>query len=163
MSGELRVNNITDEAGTGSPDFPNGVDAGVLTGTLPAIDGSNLTGDIPADRITDALNATGSAPIYACRAWVNFDGTGTVSIRESGNVSSITDNGTGDYTINFTTAMEDASYAGGGSASSGANDDGDANTMLNCRNFSTSSSRVTTYAPQLVFVNRTEVQVFYFR
>jgi len=44
MSGELRVNNITDEAGTGSPDFPNGVDAGVLTGTLPAIDGSNLVG-----------------------------------------------------------------------------------------------------------------------
>ena len=111
MSGELRVNNITDEAGTGSPDFPNGVDAGVLTGTLPAIDGSNLTGDIPASRITDALNATGSAPIYACRAWVNFDGTGTVAIRESGNVSSITDNGTGDYTINFSTAMEDLNYA----------------------------------------------------
>jgi hypothetical protein len=56
------------------------------------------------------LNATGSAPIFACRAWVNFDGTGTVAIRESGNVSSITDNGTGDYTVNFTTAMEDADY-----------------------------------------------------
>ena len=57
------------------------------------------------------LNATGSAPIFACRAWVNFDGTGTVAIRESGNVSSITDNGTGDYTVNFTTAMVDANYA----------------------------------------------------
>lgn len=48
---------------------------------------------------------------YLCRAWVNFNGTGTVAIRASGNVSSITDNGTGDYTINFTTAMPDVNYA----------------------------------------------------
>ena len=47
---------------------------------------------------------------YDCRAWVNFNGTGTVAIRASGNVSSITDNGTGDYTVNFTTAMPDANY-----------------------------------------------------
>jgi uncharacterized protein (AIM24 family) len=53
----------------------------------------------------------GSAPIYAARAWVNFNGTGTVAIRASGNVSSITDNGTGTYTVNFTTAMADANYA----------------------------------------------------
>jgi hypothetical protein len=53
----------------------------------------------------------GSAPIYAARAWVNFNGTGTVAIRASGNVSSITDNGTGNYTVNFTTAMADANYA----------------------------------------------------
>lgn len=46
--------------------------------------------------IREALNATGSAPVYACRAWVNFDGTGTVAIRSSGNVTSITDNGAGD-------------------------------------------------------------------
>ena len=57
------------------------------------------------------LNASGTAPIYACRAWVNFDGTGTVAIRASGNVSSITDNGVGDYTINFTTGMPDANYS----------------------------------------------------
>lgn len=50
---------------------------------------------------------SGTAPIYPCRAWVNFNGTGTVAIRASGNVSSITDNGTGDYTVNFTTAMPD--------------------------------------------------------
>ena len=63
---------------------------------------------------SDALslfNASGSAPVYACRAWVNFNGTGTVAIRESGNVSSITDNGTGHYTVNFTTAMPDVNYA----------------------------------------------------
>lgn len=46
-----------------------------------------------------------------CRAWVNFNGTGTVAIRASFNVSSITDNGTGDYTVNFTTALPDANYA----------------------------------------------------
>ena len=49
--------------------------------------------------------------VYGCRAWVNFNGTGTVAIRASGNVSSITDNGGGNYTVNFTTAMPDSSYA----------------------------------------------------
>jgi hypothetical protein len=53
----------------------------------------------------------GSAAVaYGCRAWVNFNGTGTVAIRASGNVTSITDNNTGDYTVNFTTAMPDANY-----------------------------------------------------
>jgi len=46
-----------------------------------------------------------------CRAWVNFNGQGTVAIRASFNVSSITDNGTGDYTVNFTTALPDANYS----------------------------------------------------
>jgi hypothetical protein len=59
-----------------------------------------------------ALGNIGTAPVYAARAWVNFNGTSTVAIRESGNVSSITDNGTGDYTVNFTTAMSDANYSG---------------------------------------------------
>jgi hypothetical protein len=72
---------------------------------------TQLTGDVAAARITTALNASGSAPIYACRAWVNFNGTGTPAIREDGNVSSITDNGSGDYTVNFTTAMPDANYS----------------------------------------------------
>ena len=54
---------------------------------------------------------TGTAPSYLCRAWVNFNGTGTVAIRASGNVSSITDNSTGQYTVNFTTAMPDVNYA----------------------------------------------------
>jgi hypothetical protein len=51
------------------------------------------------------------ATAYGCRAWVNFNGTGTIAIRGSGNVSSITDGGTGQYTVNFTTAMPDANYA----------------------------------------------------
>jgi hypothetical protein len=50
-------------------------------------------------------------PAFTCRAWVNFNGTGTVAIRGSGNVSSITDNGTGSYTVNFTTAMPDVNYS----------------------------------------------------
>jgi hypothetical protein len=73
--------------------------------------------------IDDSNNVTGianlsfnsgygsSAVAYGVRAWVNFNGTGTVAIRASGNVSSITDNGTGDYTINFATAMPDADYS----------------------------------------------------
>jgi hypothetical protein len=56
------------------------------------------------------LNSDGTTN-YKCRAWVNFNGTGTVAIRAAGNVASITDNGTGDYTVNFTTAMPDANYA----------------------------------------------------
>ena len=48
---------------------------------------------------------------YGCRAWVNFNGTGTPAIRGSGNVTSITDNGTGLYTINYTTAMPDVNYS----------------------------------------------------
>jgi uncharacterized protein (AIM24 family) len=59
-----------------------------------------------------------SAVAYGCRAWVNFNGTGTVAIRASGNVSSITDNGTGNYTINFTNALADANYSYSGSHSS---------------------------------------------
>ena len=51
----------------------------------------------------------------ACKAWVNFNGTGTVAIRAGYNVSSITDNGTGDYTVNFTAAMIDANYSISGS------------------------------------------------
>ena len=52
------------------------------------------------------------ATAYGCRAWVNFNGTGTVAIRASGNVSSITDNGVSDYAVNFATAMVDANYSG---------------------------------------------------
>ena len=73
--------------------------------------GTNDTDIITAKKLRDALNASGDAPVFACRAWVNFNGTGVVSIRASGNVSSITDNSTGNYTINFTTALPDSNYA----------------------------------------------------
>lgn len=89
----------------------NDADAAAARATLGADNAANLTGNVAAARITTALNASGSAPIYACRAWVNFDGSGTVAIRASGNVSSITDLAVGQYTVNFTTAMPDAFYA----------------------------------------------------
>jgi hypothetical protein len=50
------------------------------------------------------------ATAYGCRAWVNFNGTGTVAIRDSGNISSITDINTGTFQVNFTTNMPDANY-----------------------------------------------------
>lgn len=53
----------------------------------------------------------GNPVISVCRAWVNFNGTGTVAIRASSNISSITDNGVGDYTVNFATPMPDENYA----------------------------------------------------
>ena len=75
--------------------------------TLPDSSGTVAT----AESTLAQFNASGSAPVYAARAWVNFNGTGTVAIRASGNVSSITDNGTGDYTVNMTTAMPDTNYS----------------------------------------------------
>ena len=69
-------------------------------------------------RLTTISNQTGSASVPSdtvingsAKAWVNFNGTGTVAIRASFNVSSITDNGTGTYTANLTTSMVDANYS----------------------------------------------------
>lgn len=69
-------------------------------------------------RLTTIANQTGSSSVPSdtvingsAKAWVNFNGTGTVAIRASFNVSSITDNGTGDYTVNFSTAFSDANYS----------------------------------------------------
>lgn len=59
-------------------------------------------------RGSDNFDSAGGASL---KAWVNFNGIGTVAIRASFNVSSITDNGTGDYNINFTNALADANYA----------------------------------------------------
>jgi len=86
------------------------------------IDGSagvttNAGGSVNPSTTIDGIN-------YSCRAWVNFNGTGTVAIRGSGNVSSITDNSAGIYTVNFTTAMPDVNYSvtlGARPASSGTN------------------------------------------
>lgn len=59
----------------------------------------------------NAVKNTSGVESYLAQAWVNFNGTGTVAIRASGNVSSITDNGVGDYTVNFTSAQTDANYS----------------------------------------------------
>jgi hypothetical protein len=106
-SGEITID-VPAVAGANTLTLP-ATTGNVLTdgAALPAIDGSALTG-VVADELS---TATGSAPSYSARAWVNFNGTGTVAIRASGNVSSITDNGTGDYTVNFATALPDANYS----------------------------------------------------
>lgn len=69
------------------------------------------TASVPSDTIV-----SGTA-----KAWVNFNGTGTVAINRAFNVSTITDNGTGDYTVNFTTALVDANYTAIGSGGDGGN------------------------------------------
>ena len=85
---------------------------GIITGAATlATTVANPTFTTPNINSAQFATVSGTAPIYPCRAWVNFNGTGTVAIRASGNVSSITDNGTGDYTVNFTTAMTDANYS----------------------------------------------------
>jgi uncharacterized protein (AIM24 family) len=89
-----------------------------LTLTVPAQAGSVVTADSSGNLLFNSGYGS-AATAYGCRAWVNFDGTGTVAIRASGNVSSITDNGTGDYTVNFTNAMPDANYVASGLAGSG--------------------------------------------
>ena len=80
-----------------------------VSGTLQN-NGSAVTSYADSDALS-LFNVTGSAPVYACRAWVNFNGTGTPAIRASGNVSSITDVNTGRYKVNFTTNMQDTNYA----------------------------------------------------
>ena len=93
-------------SGTGTVSLVAPVTNTNRTITLPDATGTVQT----VDGVLTQFNASGSAPVYACRAWVNFNGTGTVSIRASGNVSSITDNGVGNYRVNFATAMPDANY-----------------------------------------------------
>jgi hypothetical protein len=113
------------------------LDANVTAGKLAAtLDLSSKTVTLPDDSVTDAklslaanageikkaLNADNSPPIFACRAWVNFDGTrnatdtgastngANVLVRASGNVASVLKNGTGNYTVTFTTSMPDANF-----------------------------------------------------
>ena len=88
-----------------------------------AINGTNVLFKNGSGGTTECMRITSSgdlrfnsgygsvATAYGCRAWVNFNGTGTVAIRGSGNVSSITDNGTGNYFINFASALTDANYS----------------------------------------------------
>ena len=94
------------------PTIIDGSASATFATPLPLLQGGtgNTSGNVVSSQVAGALNASGSAPLYACRAWVNFDGTGTVAIRASGNVSSITDIGTGQYAVNFATAMQDINY-----------------------------------------------------
>ena len=81
------------------------------TGTGAVVLGTSPTLTTPVINSATFATVSGTAPIYGCRAWVNFNGSGTVAIRASGNVSSITDLGVGNYRVNFTTAMPDINYS----------------------------------------------------
>jgi hypothetical protein len=98
-----------------------------------------VTGTIKSNTANPPLfqNTSGTEIGTLCRAWVNFNGTGTVAIRASYNVSSITDNGTGDYTVNFATALADANYSVCQGGASGA-------LRINNSNKTTTSVRLLT-------------------
>lgn len=95
------------------------------------------------DNLKDRLGANQPAIVGAAKAFVNFDGTGTVAIRDSFNVSSITDNGVGDYTVNFTNAMPDANYSGLALLGSGAV--GNQQNVVSITGIETTSFRIFNY------------------
>ena len=120
----VTINGTTGIAGVdGSAATPavQGADAntGIFFSAADTIDfteGGVATGQFDSSGNFKFNSGYGSAAVaYGCRAWVNFDGTtntaGFCTIRGSGNVTSVADNGTGDYTVNFTTAMPDANFA----------------------------------------------------
>ena len=101
-----------------------------------------------------------SAVAYGCRAWVNFDGTGTPAIRGSGNVTSITDHSTGEYTVNFTTALPDTNYAVVSLNSTPSGDAGDA-TQVNT--YATTSVRLKLFDRSGNLYDATQIHVVVFR
>jgi hypothetical protein len=104
------VTTLTGGLNAALPVLSGGTGVTTKTGTGAVVLGTSPTLATPTFDSAQLPTISGTAPLYMCRAWVNFNGTGTVAIRASGNVSSITDNGTGTYTVNLTTAMPDANY-----------------------------------------------------
>lgn len=146
----------------------------VLPNTAPSLSGGNtwggsqsvqgnltVSGKLEAN-IKPLLNATGEAPVYACRAWVNFKGIDTVAINASGNVLSITDNGTGDYTINFDKPMPHANYCLVGTASQGSTASGvtSANNVTEYKSTSTSLALKTINAVRIATVDNNQDSFF---
>lgn len=137
-----------------------------------SITNTDLTLQANDSNIKTALNASGDSPIYACRAWVNFDATRNSSggtdalltnrfIRASGNVTSVLKNATGDYTVNFTTAMPDANYTANVTSRL---ESGVAGYIAGTHTFSTSSLRVQNInASGLTLVDTSFMNVTVFR
>jgi uncharacterized protein (AIM24 family) len=116
------------------------------TGILQLQSGSTPTTAVTIDASQNLQFNSGYGSVataYGCRAWVNFNGTGTVAIRASGNVSSITDNGTGNYTLNFTTALTDTNYCVTGISDAQLNIDNNPRTIQFIA-FATSSLQIST-------------------
>jgi hypothetical protein len=104
-----------------------------------------------------------AATAYGCRAWISFNGANTIAIRASGGVSSIGDNGTGNYTVYLTTAMPDSNYATVGTCEGGSRDTVTANAT------STSTTNVTTGTSHIsgttsgVYIDKSQISVAFFR
>jgi hypothetical protein len=162
---EIRGNGSTIKPGIGFHQL------GLFAGTLEMLDGNTFQFKTQAGQLATvakspndsgvktALNASGTAPIYACRAWVNFNGTGTVAIRASGNVSSIIDNGVGKYTVNFLTNMQDANYCVDGSAIGTTNGNAFFVSGDNTRPSTTSSFSVIIYDANVNITDVTHINI----
>jgi hypothetical protein len=99
----------------------------------------------------------GSEDYFLARAWVNFNGTGTVAIRADGNVSSITDNGTGDYGVSYSSGISDASYAISGSA--GRSNPSYMFSKHGSVDPTTSACRITCIIPNVNYYDETQMHV----
>jgi hypothetical protein len=139
-----------------------------FSNTAENVAGTVSTKSVSPLGIREAFNTTGTAPVYACRAWVNFNGTfaGNMTIanggiRASGNVSSITDNGVGDYTINFTTAMQDVNYSVAGMA--GNTTPTTCSFAINTNTFTTTAFRIATVNPAVALTDYLTVTLSIFR
>ena len=132
-SGSMGINYTNPSAVLGSTAGGLILQDGGRAGTTTQVAFLNSSGAITWGMTAGGSFTQNSLPAFACRAWVNFNGTGTVAIRASGNVSSITDNGTGAYAVNFTTAMPDANYGANISVSGnpGVSDSNFCNTDMN--------------------------------
>jgi hypothetical protein len=138
--------------GTNGISTPDLESAGPVSGTT-----GSFSGDLSFN------SGYGSAAVaYGCRAWVNFNGTGTVAILASGNVSSITDLGTGSYRTNFTTAMVDANYAVCATATNGSSFVAML-TGAEAANNSTSYAQINTASTNATFADARGVNVSIFR
>lgn len=138
-------------SGGGSVTLQEPSTASNLTLTLPDATGTVQVSGNPISGTTGSFSGNlsfnsgyGSAAVaYGCRAWVNFNGTGAVAIRASGNVTSLTDNGTGDYTVNFTTTLVDANYAAATTVASTGGTNGQGSSMNGTP--TSSAYRLTSY------------------
>ena len=105
------VTTLTGGLNAALPVLSGGTGVTTSTGSGANVLGTSPTLTTPTFDSASLATISGTAPLYMCRAWVNFNGQGTVAIRASGNVSSITDSGVGAHAVNFTTAMADINYS----------------------------------------------------
>jgi len=127
------------------------------------VDGSETARFVSGGNFNFNSGFGSAATAYGCRAWVNFNGTGTVAIRGDGNVSSITDNGTGDYTVNFTNSMPDATYSAQVSTGDGNNNATVQLSFPDENGFSTSSLGIFSVNEDAGGQDNTQVNVAIFR